>query len=156
MQSTADMPCPVCGLVSDSFTLAKATDAKTSGSLALQYELRNNGTYLVQSMMSTNLSQLASVWYEAPQPVRDAVDAFRADVFGPTAKRMGFDFAKDDSPDTKQLRAVAIAAAASAGDEWTLGECKNRFSAFMKSGKEEQIHPDLVRTSPLPAQHVRH
>jgi hypothetical protein len=97
-------------------------------------------------MMSTNLSQLASVWYEAPQPVRDAIDAYRADVFGPTAKRMGFDFGKDDSPDTKQLRAVAIAAAASAGDEWTLNECKNRFSAFMKSGKEDQIHPDLVRS----------
>ncbi|CEH17992.1 leucyl aminopeptidase [Ceraceosorus bombacis] len=68
------------GLVSDAFTLAKATDSKTSAALTLVKELRNDPTYLVQSMISTNLAALASTWYEQPEAVRSAIDKFRAEV----------------------------------------------------------------------------
>ncbi|KAN0060302.1 Aminopeptidase 2 mitochondrial [Thecaphora frezii] len=134
------------GLVGDAFTLAKAGYGKTSGGLSLAKALKEDPTYLVNSASSTHLGSLASAWWEQDQSVRDAIDKFRADIFGPTAKKLGFDFGKDDSPDLKQLRAVAISAAASAGDEWTLSEIKKRFGALVANGDDSQIHPDLLRT----------
>ncbi|EPQ29163.1 uncharacterized protein PFL1_03450 [Pseudozyma flocculosa PF-1] len=142
------------GLVGDAFTLAKAGYGKTSGGLSLAKALREDPSYLVNAAVSGHLASLASVWWEQDQAVRDAIDRFRVDIFGPTAKRLGFEFGKDDSPDLKQLRAVAISVAASAGDEWTLSEVKKRFGALMANGDDSQIHPDLLRT--VFAQAVKH
>ncbi|PWN42825.1 putative AAP1-alanine/arginine aminopeptidase [Ceraceosorus guamensis] len=134
------------GLVSDAFTLAKATDSKTSAALTLVKELRNDPTYLVQSMISTNLAALASTWYEQPEAVRSAIDHFRAEVFGGTVQKLGFEFPEGESPDTKQLRATAIAAAAAGGDEHTLKELRTRFAAWQTTQDESGIHPDILRT----------
>ena len=142
------------GLVSDAFTLAKAGYGKTSGGLSLLQALKADPTYLVNSASSGHLSSLSSAWWEQDEQVRNAIDKLKVSIFGPTAKRLGFDFGKDDSPDLKQLRAVAIAAAAQGGDEWTLSEIKSRFAKLVETGDDSQIHPDLLRT--VFSQSVKH
>ncbi|SAM58350.1 probable AAP1-alanine/arginine aminopeptidase [Ustilago bromivora] len=134
------------GLVSDAFTLASAGYGKTSGGLSLLKALRNDPTYLVNSASSLNLGTLSSAWWEQDPKVQDAIKKLRADIFGPTAKKLGFEFGANDSPDLKQLRAVAIAAAANGEDEWTLSEIKKRFEHLVSTGDDSQIHPDLLRT----------
>ncbi|CAO1624129.1 unnamed protein product [Sympodiomycopsis kandeliae] len=135
------------GLISDAFTLAKAGYGKTSGGLDLLkgFNLQED-RYLVNAGAAGGTSSLASVWWEQPKEVQDAIDRFRADLFGPTVKKLGFDFSDSDSPDLKQLRATVIAAASSAGDEYTLSEIKRRFQPLMDSGDESLIHPDILRT----------
>ncbi len=135
------------GLVSDAFTLASAGYGKTSGGLSLAKALRNDPTYLVNSASSLNLGTLASAWWEQDAKVTGAIKKLRADIFGPTAKKLGFEFGADDSPDLKQLRAVAIAAASAGEDAWTLGEIKKRFDHLATTGDDSQIHPDLLRTT---------
>ncbi|SNX84196.1 probable AAP1 - alanine/arginine aminopeptidase [Melanopsichium pennsylvanicum] len=134
------------GLVSDAFTLASAGYGKTSGGLSLLKALRNDPTYLVNSASSLNIGTLSSAWWEQDPKVQNAIKKLRADIFGPTAKKLGFEFGPNDSPDLKQLRAVAISAAANGEDEWTLSEIKKRFDHTVATGDDSQIHPDLLRT----------
>lgn len=142
------------GLVSDAFTLAQSGYAKTSGGLALSKALANDPSSLVNLAMSQNLAKLASVWWEQPEEVREAINRFRADVFGPMAKQLTFEFGKDDSSELRELRDTAISAAAAGGDAWTLDEIKKRFAALQEHGDDSQIHPDLLRT--ILSQGVKH
>lgn len=142
------------GLVSDAFTLAKAGYGKTSGGLSLLKALRHDNSFLVNSAAAGHLASLSSVWYEQSDEVRNAIDAFRADFFGEKAKKLTFEFGKDDSPDVKQLRATAISSAAAASDEWTLSEIKRRFKKFMETGDDSLIAGDLLR--PTMSQGVKH
>lgn len=143
------------GLISDAFTLAKAGYGKTSGGLSLLKGFNlGEDRYLANLGAATHTSSLASVWWEQPQEVRDAIDAFRADLFGPAVKKLGFDFKKDDSPDLKQLRATVIGAAAAAGHKETLDEIKRRFAPVVEKGDESLIHPDIFRTCIM--QSVKH
>lgn len=136
------------GLIADAFTLAEAGYAKTSGGLDLLKDFNlGEDRYLVNSVAASHLGSLASVWWEQPQEVRDAIDAFRADLFGPAVQKLGFEFGPDDSPDLKQLRASVIAAAAAGGDEYTLNEIKRRFAPLAEKGDGSLIHPDLLRTT---------
>jgi len=134
------------GLISDAFTLAKSGNGKTSGALSLQLAIGPIEEYLTQSMASANLATLASVWYEQPEAIRKGINAVRAEIYGPLAKSLTFEFSESDSPDRKQLRAVVIAAAAAGEDAWTLSEVKRRFEASVFNGDDSAIHPDLLRT----------
>ncbi|CAO1632621.1 unnamed protein product [Parajaminaea phylloscopi] len=135
------------GLISDAFTLAKAGFGKTSGGLDLLKGFNlGEDRYLANLGAATHTGSMSSVWWEQPKEVRDAIDAFRADLFGPAVKKLGFDFAEDDSPDLRQLRTTVIGAAAAAGDEYTLQEIKRRVAPLVESGDESLIHPDILRT----------
>ncbi|PWY97439.1 putative AAP1-alanine/arginine aminopeptidase [Testicularia cyperi] len=134
------------GLVSDAFTLAMAGHGKTSGGLSLLKALARDPAYLVNSASASNLATLSSAWWEQDPAVVAAINKLRADIFGPTARKLGFEFGANDSPDLRQLRAAAIGAAASGKDEWTLGEIKKRFEHLQNTGDDSQIHPDLLRT----------
>ena len=135
------------GLVSDSFVLAQAGYAKTSGALTLMKALREDSTYLVNSAMATSLADLASAWYEEPQGVQDAIDRYRADIFGPAAKKLGFEFPSSDSAETRQLRSTVIGAAASAGDDWVVKTMQANFKPLLTNGDDSKIHPDLLQAT---------
>lgn len=142
------------GLVSDAFTLAQAGYSKTSGGLALMHALRGDNSSLVNTAAALNLGKLASVWWEQPQSVRDGINRFRADVFGPMARELTFEFGANDSSELRELRETVITAAASAGDTWTLDEIRRRFAPLQEHGDYSLIHPDLLRT--VLSQAVKH
>lgn len=141
------------GLVSDAFTLAQAGYAKTSGGLELMHALKGDHSSLVNLAAANNLGKLASVWWEQPEAVRNAINQFRVDVFGPLAKELTFEFRPNDSSEMRELRSTVISAAAAAGDTWTLNEIHRRF-APLHEGDDSLIHPDLMRV--IFAQSVRH
>lgn len=132
------------GLVSDAFKLAQAGYSKTSGALTLMHALKGDSSSLVNDAASQNLGSLASVWWEQPEAVRDAINAFRADVFGPMARALTLDFGSDDSSETRELRATVVASAAAAGDAWTLAQIEERFAPLRTHGDDSHIHPDLL------------
>lgn len=136
------------GLVSDAFVLAQKGYAETSGALSLMRALRNDPTYLVNNALSANLADFASCWYEEPQEVRDAIDKLRADIFGPSAKRLGLSFPEGDSPEARQLRSTVIGAAAAAGDSWVVDQMLKNFEPLLKDSSDDaKIHPDLLQST---------
>ncbi|KAK0521743.1 Aminopeptidase 2 mitochondrial [Tilletia horrida] len=131
------------GLVSDASTLARAGYSKTSGALNLILALREEPTNLVNAAMANTLRQLASVWFEQSEPVREALSKFRADVFGPHAKRLGFESSEDESSETRDLRTTVVNVAVGADDPWAVEECKRRFQPILDSGDDSQVPNDL-------------
>lgn len=143
------------GLVSDAWKLAQAHYAPTSSALTLTKALGGHDkSSLVNQAVAQNLASLASVWWEQPQPVRDAINAFRASIFGPLARELTFEFREEDSTELRELRTTVIGAAAAAGDAWTLEQIRTRFAPLRDAGDDRHIHPDLLRT--VLTQAVRH
>ncbi|WFC99442.1 Aminopeptidase 2 mitochondrial [Malassezia yamatoensis] len=143
------------GLVSDAWMLAKANYTKTSSALTLTKLLgAEEKSSLVNQAMAQNLASVASVWWEQPKEIRDAINAFRASIYGPLAKELTLEFGEDDSVDLRELRTTAVGAAAAAGDEWTLNEIAKRFAPLRDHGDDSKIHPDLLRI--VLSQSVRH
>ncbi|WVQ78532.1 hypothetical protein IAT38_000618 [Cryptococcus sp. DSM 104549] len=135
------------GLVSDAATLARAGYAKTSGSLSLVKELGKDETeFLPWSQIGSALGRLNAAWWEQPEDVRKALGKLRASLFKPLVKKLGFENGKDDAPDVKELRELAVSSCAVAEDEEVLKEIKERFAPFLKSGDDSRIPPDLQRT----------
>ncbi|KAJ7582802.1 leucyl aminopeptidase [Mycena floridula] len=132
------------GLVTDSLALSKAGLAKLSSALDLIDILRNEKEYLVWSSIAGNLSILSSVWWE-DSAITANLDAFKRSLFLPLVERLGYENLPGDSPDTTQLRSLAIASAADAGDEKVVAELKRRFSHYMETGDETQIPADIRR-----------
>lgn len=135
------------GLISDAFNLAKAGFGKTSGGLDLLKGFRlSEDRYLANLGASTQLGALTTVWWEQPEAVRDGLDAFRAELFAPAVKKLGFEFPESDSAELRQLRATVIGAAASAKDPATIEEIKKRAKALFENGDDSAIPADLVST----------
>ncbi|KAE8222062.1 hypothetical protein CF319_g4685 [Tilletia indica] len=131
------------GLVSDASTLARAGYSKTSGALNLILALREEPTYLVNAASANTLRSLTSVWYEQPQNVRDALSKFRADVFGPQAKKLGFESSEEESSEVRDLRSTVVNVAVGADDPWAVEECKRRFEPILKDGDDSMVPNDL-------------
>ena len=131
------------GLVQDAIVLAKAGSGKTSGALNLLKGLGGETENLVWSEIDSALSDLASVWWEEPEPVRDAVAAFRRKLFAPIVERLGFDTPENEDPDTTELRQTAVTAAANARDPATVREIESRFQRFVEKDDDSGISGDL-------------
>ncbi|KAK8869616.1 hypothetical protein IAR55_000183 [Kwoniella newhampshirensis] len=135
------------GLVSDAATLARAGYAKTSGSLSLVKELGKAETeYLPWAQIGSAISRLAAAWWEQPEEVRKAIANLRTELFKPVVDKLGFDNGKDDAPDVKELRELAVSTAAAAEDADVLKEMKERFAPFLEKNDDSRIPPDLQRS----------
>ncbi|WVO17857.1 hypothetical protein L204_105555 [Cryptococcus depauperatus] len=134
------------GLISDAITLARAGYAKTSGSLNLINSLGASETdFLPWSQISAALNKLSVVWWEQPEEVRQAIDKLRIKLFKPLVEKLGFENAKDDAPDVKELRELAVANCAAAEEADVLAEIKKRFQPFLVSNDDSLIPSDLQR-----------
>jgi aminopeptidase 2 len=105
------------GLIQDAIVLARSGYMKTSAMLDFTSQLGSETDELVWTEIAAGLSSLLSVWWEQPQAVRDAIDAFRRDLFGPLAEQVGFDPSEDDDDDRRELRVTILSAAAAAEHE---------------------------------------
>lgn len=126
-------------------TLARAGSGKTSGSLNLVSKLGGESEYAVWDAISMGLGKLKAVWWEQPEEVRQAIDKFRLKLFKPVVQKMGFDFAENDDPATRQLRTLAVSVAAGSEDQETIAELQRRFKPFLDSNDDSLIPPDLQR-----------
>lgn len=134
------------GLVDDAYSLAHAGYSRTSSALTLTRALHGETSSLVLQALALKLEQLSSAWWEQAASVRVGLNQFRADLFGPLARKLSFNVRDEDSTETRELRTTVISAAAAAGDAWTLGEIHRRFTHWQDTGDDSLIHPDVLRT----------
>ncbi|CUA73079.1 hypothetical protein RSOLAG22IIIB_05144 [Rhizoctonia solani] len=132
-------------LVSDAMVLARAGYGKTSGGLDLISHLHDENEYLVWKTISQELSDTASVWWEQPQEVTDALEALSRYLFVPLVKKLGYEYKDSESPDVHELRTIAITQSAISQDEAVVRELRARFDNFRTTGDESKIPPNLRR-----------
>ncbi|KAI0637348.1 leucyl aminopeptidase [Trametes polyzona] len=131
------------GLVCDALALSRAGYTTVSSTLELVSLLRDEKESFVWDAIATNLSTIASTWWENPGVV-ERLNELRRELFVPIVKRLGLEFSDSDSYDDVQLRTTAIEQAAEAGDPWVLSELKSRFDHFLKTGDDSKIHGNLT------------
>lgn len=105
------------GLVQDAFVLAKSGYGPTSGALNLISKLSAETENLVWKEISTGLAEIADVCWEQDQKTRDAIDKLTRDTFAPVVQKLGWEIGEKESTDKRELRTLAIAAAARSGDQ---------------------------------------
>ncbi|KAF8633724.1 hypothetical protein AX17_004382 [Amanita inopinata Kibby_2008] len=132
------------GLVHDAMALSKAGLAKLSSALTLVESFKNEKEYLVWSGISESVSGLISVWWEDPKIV-DKLNEFRRGLFVPLVEQLGYEYEEGETADTTLLRTCAITQAALAGDKGVVGELRERFAHYMKTGDDSRIPADLQR-----------
>ncbi|KAJ2995303.1 hypothetical protein NUW54_g7413 [Trametes sanguinea] len=134
------------GLVRDAFALASSGHSSVSSALGLVNSMCATwqaDEYLVWDAVADSLSRIASTWWEHPE-VLGPLNAFRMSLFGPIAKRLGFEPLASDTTDDQQLRVKAIEQAAEAGDPWAVGEMAARFTHFLDTGDSSEIPSELA------------
>ncbi|KAG9033193.1 Aminopeptidase 2 mitochondrial [Tulasnella sp. JGI-2019a] len=135
------------GLVSDAFILAKAGTSKTSAALSLVNTLRNEKENLVWSTMSSQLGNLKKINWEQSDELRGDIDAFLRHLYKPLVQELGYEYSAQDSPDTIELRTLAISSAAAAKEPSVLAELQSRFKYFQETGDDSKILADLVKST---------
>ncbi|KAI0730373.1 peptidase family M1-domain-containing protein [Fomitopsis betulina] len=130
------------GLVDDAFALSKAGYADVSSALALADVLRNETEYLVWENIDRNLTLIRSVWWENEE-ITNAVNEFTSGLFTPLVEKLGYVYSDEDSADTRELRTLAVEAAASARSPKVVEELRSRFAHYMKTGDDSKIPAEL-------------
>ncbi len=136
------------GLVSDAFACGAAGYAETTAALELLSAYRDRETsYVVWSDISAGVGALHSAFFEQPEPVREALRAFAADLFAPLVARLGWEpsASESESPDAYQtglLRQLAVSRALAYEHGPSVAEAKTRFDAYV-AGDQAAIPPDL-------------
>lgn len=131
------------GLVQDAIILARSGHGKTSSALSFISKLGNEKENLVWTEIGSALASIDDAWSQQPQQVRDAINALRRKLFKPLVDRLGFEYKAGEDVDTIELRTLAIATAAAAGDESVLAEYKKRFDALLSNNDHSSIPGDL-------------
>ncbi|KAI0050503.1 leucyl aminopeptidase [Auriscalpium vulgare] len=134
------------GLVHDALALSKAGYLKDSASLSLFHTLREETEYLVWDGIAVNLGMVIATWWENAY-VKDTLNAFRRQLFVPIVKRLGYEYSADDSPDTTQLRTLAIEQAANAQDPEVVQELRDRFAKYVVTDEQTAIPADLLNVA---------
>ncbi|TKA51094.1 hypothetical protein B0A53_05880 [Rhodotorula sp. CCFEE 5036] len=142
------------GLVQDAAVVASSGYARTSGALTLLGQMKNENENLVWQEISTAVGAVISTWWEQPEPILKALQAFRRELFKPLARRLGLDYNDTDDVDAIELRTLAYTALANSDDAETLAAYRKRFDTFVETGDEAGIPSDL-KTSIYSAS-VRH
>ncbi|KAH9030818.1 leucyl aminopeptidase [Lactarius hengduanensis] len=130
------------GLVHDSFALGKAGYLQLSAALNLVHELRAEKEFSVWDSIDANLDGIIYTWWER-ENVAEQLKVFRRALCSPLVETLGLEYSKDDSADTTQLRTLAIAGAAAAGDPATTKVLLDRFTKYI-AGDTSAIPVDLL------------
>ncbi|KAH8986246.1 leucyl aminopeptidase [Lactarius hatsudake] len=130
------------GLVHDSFALGKAGYLQLSAALNLVHELRAEKEFLVWDSIDANLDGIIYTWWER-ENVAEQLKVFRRALCSPLVETLGLEYSKDDSADITQLRTLAVAGAAAAGDPATTKVLLNRFAKYI-AGDTSAIPVDLL------------
>ncbi|KLO10866.1 hypothetical protein SCHPADRAFT_906524 [Schizopora paradoxa] len=134
------------GLVHDVFALAKAGYTEISTALGLVDNLRKEEEdYLVWQGMKDQVDEVVGVWWEDDH-IRELFDRFRR-VYSPIIAKLGYDYKDDESSSIKQLRTLAVAGAAAAGDPTVIEELQRRFNHMLETGDDSGVALDLEITT---------
>lgn len=130
------------GLVSDAFAMTVAGKMPLTAVLNLLKYFDGETDYLVWGEISSQLSQMLSIWWEQPTEDVANLKKFIVSLVSPQVETLGFDFKDGESDKTKLLRPLVIGMAGKCGHTGVIEEAKRRFADFIM-GNSSCIHPNL-------------
>ncbi len=130
------------GIQDDTYFLVKSRNVEPQRLLEVLDLYRNETDYTVWSNISSNLSDLATLW--SGQHTEGKLSHWIRSLFSNIGAKLGWDAKPGESDLNALLRSVVLSKLASNGDEATIAEAKKRFDAFLVS--EANLAVDLRGT----------
>lgn len=105
-------------LLQDASSLSRSGHLRTSSALTLIRTLHGvEKASLVWEELLNPLFELSDVWWEQDEKVQKALTKLRKEMVEPVVKRLGWDETEGEGEDDKELRWLALGAAAWAGEK---------------------------------------
>ena len=126
------------GLASNVYSLARSNYIPATDFLSLILAYQKETDYTVFSEISTDITQLQSLFSNAK--FSDKLNKFIRRIFQETYRRLGWDEKPNEEHTTKLLRAIAISMMGFSEDPEVLNEAKRRFSQYLK---DKKLNPNI-------------
>lgn len=105
-------------LLQDASALSRSGHLRTSSALTLIRTLHGvEKASLVWEELLNPLSELSDVWWEQSEEVQKALTRLRREMVQPVVERLGWEERKGEGEDERELRWLALEAAAWAGEK---------------------------------------
>ena len=127
------------GIQNDAYALSRAGLLPVSQFLSLAGAYVNEDDASVWSDLASNLHDINSML--ADEPVYDAFRRFARELFGPAARRSGWEPRPGDGHLDSLLRTTVLSQAGGYGDGDALSQAMDLFHVFLED--REKVHPDL-------------
>ena len=127
------------GIQNDAYALSKAGLLPVTQCLSIAAAYENETDASVWSDLASNLRDIE--FLVADEPCHENFRTFARNLFGPAARRIGWDAQEGEGHLDSLLRSTVLGQAGGYGDETVLGEAGSRFQAYLKDSAA--LHPDL-------------
>ena len=127
------------GIQNDAYALSKAGLLPITQFLAIAGAYENETDASVWSDLASNLRDIELL--VADEPCHENYRAFARDLFGPAARRIGWEARTGEGHLDALLRSTVLGQAGGYGDGEFLAQAQERFEAYLKD--HHAVHPDL-------------
>ena len=127
------------GIQNDAYALSKAGLLPITQFLSLAGAYRNETDASVWSDLASNLRDIELL--VADEPCYESYRAFARDLFGPAARRIGWDAQAGEGHLDALLRSTVLSQAGGYGDQEFLGQAQERLATYLAD--HTTLHPDL-------------
>ena len=127
------------GIQNDAYALSKAGLLPVTQFLALAGAYENENDASVWSDLASNLRDIELL--VADEPCHENFRSFARNLFGPAARRIGWEARDGEGHLDALLRSTVLSQAGSYGDPEFLSQARERFDAYVKDASS--LHPDL-------------
>ena len=127
------------GIQNDAYALSKAGLLPVTQFLALAEAYKNEDDASVWSDLASNLRDIELL--VADEPYHENFRSFARNLFGPAARRIGWEARDGEGHLDALLRSTVLSQAGSYGDPEFLSQARERFDAYLKDGSS--LHPDV-------------
>ena len=127
------------GIQNDAYALSKAGLLPVTQFLALAEAYKNEDDASVWSDLASNLRDIELL--VADEPCHENYRSFARNLFGPAARRIGWEARDGEGHLDALLRSTVLSQAGGYGDPEFLSQARERFDAYLKDGST--LHPDL-------------
>ena len=127
------------GIQNDAYALSKAGLLPVTQFLALAEAYKNEDDASVWSDLASNLRDIELL--VADEPYHENYRSFARNLFGPAARRIGWEARDGEGHLDALLRSTVLSQAGSYGDPEFLSQARERFDTYVKDASS--LHPDL-------------
>lgn len=127
------------GIQNDAYALSKAGLLPITQFLDIAAAYVNETDASVWSDLASNLKDIELL--VADEPCHENFRSFARDLFGPAARRIGWDAQEGEGHLDALLRSTVLSQAGGYGDEEMLGQATSRLQGYLQDASS--VHPDL-------------
>ncbi|PKB80163.1 MAG: hypothetical protein BZY88_09580 [SAR202 cluster bacterium Io17-Chloro-G9] len=127
------------GIQNDAYALSRAGLLGVTQFLSLAQAYENENDASVWGDLASNLRDIDLLL--ADEPCHEAFRSTCRDLFGPAARRAGWDIRPSDGHLDALLRSTVLSQAGSYGDQAIIGQAVGRFQGYLED--HATVHPDL-------------